>query len=195
MQVLERLINHFIAIVNEGEQAFVVRKLASSLIAIFQHHSTQWKRALWQLAASLAHGGYVPEQESQTVDFLSGVLPALTTLQATALLFFSVALAEETLRLDAEPQDLVRPVIQRAVTNIKDGFLLVQYVVQQIAHHPAIADSESPEVTLVNEAMSSWKVRGMRHRLLPHLRVSLLTRLLIVGMAWRIREPSASWPW
>ncbi|KAJ5323818.1 Armadillo-like helical [Penicillium atrosanguineum] len=157
VQILERLINHFIGIVNEGEQAFVIRKLASSLIAIFRHPTTSWKRALWQLAASLAHGSFVQEEQSQTVDFLSGVLPALSTPQATALLFFSVSLAEETLRLDTEPQNLVAPVIQRAVSNIKDGFLLVQYIMRQIAQHPSISQSESPEITLGVEAMIAWK--------------------------------------
>lgn len=159
-EIQERLTNHFIAMVNEGEQAFVTRKLASSLITVFRHHATPWKRALWQLAASLAHGGYVSEQEAQTVDFLS-VIPALTTEQATALSFFSLALAEETLRLDTEPQDLVGPVVQRAVTNIKDGFLLVQYIMQQIANHPGLAQSDSPDVALGIEAMSSWKVRSI----------------------------------
>lgn len=163
-EIQERLINHFISMVNEGEQAFVTRKLASSLITVFRHHATPWKRALWQLAASLAHGGYVSEQEAQTVDFVR-VMPALTTEQATALLFFSIALAEETLRLDTEPQDLVGPVVQRAVANIKDGFLLVEYVMQQISHHPALAQSESPEVSLGIEAMSSWKVRDTVLRL------------------------------
>lgn len=157
-EISERLINHFIAMVNEGEQAFVIRKLASSLITIFRHQATPWKRALWQLAASLAHGGWVSEQEAQTVDFLE-LMPALNTAQATALVFFSIALAEETLRLDTEPQDLVRSVVQRAVTNIKDGLLLVHYILQQIAHHPALTQSDSPEVTLVVETMSSWKVR------------------------------------
>ncbi|KAJ5665335.1 Armadillo-like helical [Penicillium maclennaniae] len=156
-QILELLVNHFITIVNEGEQAFVIRKLASSLIAIFRHPTIPWKRALWQLAASLAHGNFVQEDQSQTVDFLSGVLPALSTPQATALLFFSVSLAEETLRLDTEPQNLVAPVIQRAVSNIKDGFLLVQYIMRQIAQHPSISQGESPEITLANEAMIAWK--------------------------------------
>lgn len=157
-EIQERLINHFIAMINEGEQAFVIRKLASSLIAIFRHHASPWKRALWQLTASLAHGGYISEQQAQTVDFLS-VMPALTTEQATALLFFSVALAEETLRLDTEPQDFVGTINQRAVANIKDGFLLVQYIMRQIANHPALASSNSPEVALSIEAMNSWKVR------------------------------------
>lgn len=163
MEIQERLINHFITMVTEGEQAFVIRKLASSLITIFRHHASPWKRALWQLAASLAHGGYISEQEAQTVDFLS-VMPALNTEQATALLFFSVALAEEALRLDTEPRDLVGPAIQRAVANIKDGFLLVQYIMQQISNHPALAESDSPEVALSIEAMNSWKVMTLSPR-------------------------------
>lgn len=168
-EIQERLINHFIAMVNDGEQAFVTRKLASSLIAIFRHHASPWKRTLWQLAASLAHGGYISEQEAQTVDFL-GVMPALTTEQATALLFFSVALAEETLRLDTEPQDLVGPVLQRAVANIKDGFLLVQYIMQQIAHHPGLTNNDSPEVALSIEAMNSWKVKKLEVHFVPNTR-------------------------
>ena len=175
VQILERLVNHFIAIVNEGEQAFVIRKLASSLIAIFRHPTTSWKRALWQLAASLAHGGFVQEEQSQTVDFLSGVLPALSTPQATALLFFSVSLAEETLRLDTEPQNLVAPVIQRAVSNIKDGFLLVQYIMRQIAQHPSVSQGESPEITLANEAMIAWKVSLLAQGRYPVPMTRLLT--------------------
>ncbi|KAJ5758926.1 hypothetical protein N7520_006082 [Penicillium odoratum] len=156
-QILERLINHFITIVNEGEQAMVVRKLASSLVAVFRNAASSWGRALWQLAASLAHGGYVSESDSQTVDFLNGVLPVLNTQKATALLFFSVALAEEALRLETEPQDLVGSAIQRVVANIGDAFLLVQYIIRQIAYHVSEASSGSMESTLGNEAMGSWK--------------------------------------
>ncbi|KAJ5708602.1 hypothetical protein N7488_008403 [Penicillium malachiteum] len=156
-QILERLINHFVTIVNEGEQTMVVRKLASSLVAIFRHTASSWKQALWQLAASLAHGGFVSESESQTVDFLNGVLPTLSTSKATALVFFSIALAEEASRLEAEPQDLVGSVIQRVVENIGDAFLLVQYILRQIAYHAAEAGSESMEATLSHEAMGSWK--------------------------------------
>ncbi|KAJ5784668.1 Armadillo-like helical [Penicillium pulvis] len=156
-QILERLVNHFITIVNEGEQAMVVRKLASSLVAVFRNSASSWKRAIWQLAASLAHGGYVAESDSQTVDFVNGVLPVLNTQKAIALVFFSVALAEEALRLEAEPQDLVGSVIERVVENIGDAFLLVQYIIRQIAYHASEAGSESMESTLGNEAMGSWK--------------------------------------
>lgn len=121
------------------------------------------------------------------MDFLS-VMPALTTEQATALLFFSVALAEETLRLDTEPQDLVGPVLQRAVVNIKDGFLLVQYIMQQIANHPALANSDSPEVALCIEAMSSWKVSNPKHALLSE-HLTAYSFLLSLGLARCPRKP------
>lgn len=159
-EILQRLINHFIIIVNEGEQAMVVRKLASSLVAVFRNQASSWRRALWQLAASLAHGEYVPERESQTVEFLSGVLPALTTQKATALVFFSVALAEETLRLEFEPQELVGQAIERAVENIQDAFLLVKYIMQQVSYNAAEHGEDPTQITLVNEAMSSWKVKS-----------------------------------
>ncbi|KAJ5689414.1 Armadillo-like helical [Penicillium macrosclerotiorum] len=157
LQILERLINHLITIVNEAEQAMVVRKLASSLVTIFKHPASNWKRALWQVAASLANGSFVSEQQSQTIPFSSGVLPNLDTQKTMALVFFSVALAEETLRLEAEPQDLVGPVIQRSSTNIRDAFLLVQYILPQISHpnHPSM--NEYLQKTLGSEIMSSWK--------------------------------------
>lgn len=158
VEILAQLVNHFVAIVNEGEQAMVIRKLASSLTTIFRHPKSQCKRAIWQLAASLAHGGYVSEQQSQTVDFLSGVLPALNTQQALALSFFSVALAEDGLRLEVEPQD-AKPILERCQANIEDGFLLVRYIMQQISISVAALREESTEVSLGNEAMSSWKVR------------------------------------
>ncbi|KAJ5983521.1 hypothetical protein N7481_005620 [Penicillium waksmanii] len=156
VEILAQLVNHFVAIVNEGEQAMVIRKLASSLTTIFRHPKSPWKRAIWQLAASLAHGGYVSEQESQTVDFLNGVLPALSTQQALALSFFSVALAEDGLRLEVEPQD-AKPILERCQANTEDGFLLVRYIMQQISISEAALREESTEVTLGNEAMSSWK--------------------------------------
>ncbi|KAJ5104854.1 hypothetical protein NUU61_002201 [Penicillium alfredii] len=159
VQVMHHLVNHFVTRVNRGEQAMVTRKLASSLVTIFRHPASLWKRALWQVAASLVHGGYVSEEECQTVDFFNGVLPAMAKEQAVALVFFSVALAEETLRLDAEPQDLAvdGSVIQRAVLNTKDGLLLVQYILQQLVHQVNVADDNAVDLTLGSEAMGAWK--------------------------------------
>lgn len=158
MQISQHLINHFIAIVEEGEQAMVTRKLASSLVTIFRHPKSITKRALWQLAASLANGGFVSEEDAQAADFLGRCLPALNPQKATALLYFSVALAEEGSRLETEPQDLAEPVIKRIIKNIKDALLLVQYILQQLSSHTQGGEDAPTDEILGTEAMGSWKV-------------------------------------
>ncbi|KAJ5775408.1 uncharacterized protein N7511_000419 [Penicillium nucicola] len=169
-EIMQHLINRFVALVNKGEQAMVVRKLASSLVAIFRHPVTPWKQAVWQLAACLAHGGHISEEESQAVDFQGRILPALGKNGSGALLFFSTALAEEAYRLDSEPQDGAgdKPAIQRAILNIKDGLLLAQYVLREMAHHSKVAGDDVVDGALGAEAMSSWKtwlgVHGNRQR-------------------------------
>lgn len=157
-EIMQHLINRFVSLVNNGEQAMVVRKLASSLVAIFRHPVTPWKQAIQQLAASLVHGGYISEEQSQVVDFQEKILPAMSKNGSGALLFFSIALAEEALRLDSEPQDGTgdTSAIQRAIMNIKDGLLLGRYVLMEIIEHAAGIDAAG--VALAVEAMNSWKV-------------------------------------
>lgn len=157
---MQHLINRFVALATNGEQAMVVRKLASSLVAIFRHPVTPWKQAIWQLAASLVHGGYVSEDQSQAVDFQEQILPALSKSGSGALLFFSIALAEEALRLDSEPQEGSgdSSAVQRAIHNVKDGLLLVQFVLGEIMQHAKVAGDDVIDVALAAEAMNSWKV-------------------------------------
>lgn len=159
-EIMQHLINRFVALVTNGEQAMVLRKLASSLVAIFRHPVTPWKQALQQLAASLIHGGYIPEEQAQVVDFQEKILPALNKNVSGALLFFSISLAEEALRLDSEPQDGAgeSSAIQRAILNIKDGLLLGRFVLMGIMEHAGTAEVGSADVTLAVEAMNSWKV-------------------------------------
>lgn len=187
LEILAQLINHFVAIVNEGEQAMVIRKLASSLTTIFRHPKCSWKRAIWQLAASLAHGGYVSEEQAQTVNFLDGVLPALNTQQALALAFFSVALAEDGLRLEVEPRD-AKSILERSQSNIEDGFLLVRYIMQQISNSEAALREDSTEVTLGNEAMGSWKVSQISVLTLIYFILYILICLSSKGLARRLRK-------
>jgi hypothetical protein len=157
---MQHLINRFVHMVNKGEQAMVVRKLASSLVAIFRHPVTPWKQAVWQLAASLVHGGYVSEELARGVDFQKRILPELNKNGSGALLFFSIALAEEALRLDSEPQDgaTETSALQRALLNIKDGLLLVQFVLNGMMQQAQTAGDDALDVSLGAEAMSSWKV-------------------------------------
>ncbi|QQK43222.1 Importin 13, putative [Penicillium digitatum] len=169
-EIMQHLINRFVALATNGEQAMVVRKLASSLVAIFRHPVTPWKQAIWQLAASLVHGGYVSEDQSQAVDFQEQILPALSKSGSGALLFFSIALAEEALRLDSEPQEGSgdSSAVQRAIHNVKDGLLLVQFVLGEIMQHAKVAGDDVIDVALAAEAMNSWKtwlgIHGNRQR-------------------------------
>lgn len=148
----------------------VIRKLASSLIAIFKNVNSSWEHTLWQLAASLSHGAYVKQQDCQRVDFLTGLLPTLSTPKATALAFFSVALAEEALRLDNEPRDSVRTVIRRVMSNMDVAFVLVKFILEKITDHSMSTGIPVREINvgngitvdqaaLVNEAMGTWRVR------------------------------------
>lgn len=169
LQVLEHLIHHFVAIVKEGEQAMVVRKLASSIVTLFRLSECPCERILQQVAASLAHGNFVSEQQAQTVDFSTGVLPTLNTQQATALVVFSVTLAEVTLRLEDEPQELVGPALRRAVSNTGDGLLLVQYILPQVSDQSKGGLDKQVHQTLGSEVMNSWKawLSLASNRLLP----------------------------
>jgi hypothetical protein len=159
-EIMQHLINRFVHMVNKDEQGMVVRKLASSLVAIFRHPVTPWKQAVWQLAASLVHGGYVSEELARGVDFQERILPELNQNGSAALLFFSIALAEEALRLDSEPQEGAADTsaLQRALLNIKDGLLLVQFVLNGMMQHAQTAGDDAVDVALGAEAMSSWKV-------------------------------------
>ncbi|KAF3392598.1 Importin beta-like protein [Penicillium rolfsii] len=157
LQIFEHLIHNFVMIVKAGEQAMVVQKLASSLVTVFKHSACPSERVLWQVAASLAHGGYVSEQQAQTVDFSTGVLPNLDTQQVTALLFFSVTLAEATLRLEDEPHEVSGPAVRRAVTNTQDGLLLVKNILPQISDQHGRALDMQIHQTLGSEVMNSWK--------------------------------------
>ena len=94
-ELLGRLVDHYVLLVNGAERSLVLRKLASSLVTIFLKPSSPWTCAILNVAASLVNGKYVPEEQCRSVDLTSTVLPAMTEAQALALLYFSHVLAEE----------------------------------------------------------------------------------------------------
>ncbi|KAJ5322749.1 Armadillo-like helical [Penicillium brevicompactum] len=169
-EITQHLINRFVDLVNEGEQALVVRKLASSLVAILRHPATPMKQAVLQLAASLAHGEFVSEELVQGVDFEERILPRLNQHASGALLFFSIALAEEALRVDSEPQAGAgqTSTLQRAILNMKDGLTFVQFILRNTMLIARTAGEDVVSVDLAAEAMSSWKTwlgfHGIRQR-------------------------------
>lgn len=166
----------------------MVRKLASSLVAILRHPITPLKKAIWQLAASLVHGGYVSEEVARGVDFAERILPELNKNATGALLFFSIALAEEALRADSESQGGQTSVLQRAIWNMQDGLSLVQFVLNGIMQYAHTSGDDAVDVALATEAMSSWKVR---HGEGPsNLGIVLLTNH-VIDVARVSRNPSA----
>lgn len=94
-ELLGRLIDHYVFLVNRGERSLVLRKLASSLVTIFLKPTAPWTRAILNVAASLVNGKYVSEEQCQEIDIGSTVLPAMNEGQVVALLYFSHILAEE----------------------------------------------------------------------------------------------------
>lgn len=92
----------FVALVNWGEKPLVLRKLASSLVAVFLRPNTSWNRAICDLAESLSNRNQVPKEQYLPSDFEGAALPALNELQIAALLLFSTTMAEEAVKRSAQ---------------------------------------------------------------------------------------------
>ncbi|KAL1860145.1 member of the karyopherin-beta [Paecilomyces lecythidis] len=153
-ELIERLINHFVLFAGRDEKPVVLRKLASSLVAIFLKPNAPWRRALWHLAACLAHGGYIPEDQSLSVDFQTAALPHLGHSQIVALLYFSAALAEEASKwyMESRRSGDDHPISE----NIEDALTLSEFVLS------LILQQESPDQDTNagpgNEAITSYNV-------------------------------------
>ncbi|KAL4784627.1 armadillo-type protein [Aspergillus varians] len=159
-ELIGRLIDHYVFLVNGGERV-VIRKLASTLATIFLKADAPWTRAILSLGASLVHGKNVREEECASIDFQTGILPALSENQVISLLYFSNILAEEISRLGTEsrkPGDT-----HRISENIRDAFLLVEFVLSQILQHGASGGSipnEVPGTEAINSYQSWISVRS-----------------------------------
>ena len=97
-EILGRLLDHYVLLVNGGERAVVLRKLASSLVTIFLKPKSPWTRAILNVAVSLVVDKYVPEERCQGIDMETAALLAMNETQLVALLYFSHVLAEDTNR-------------------------------------------------------------------------------------------------
>ncbi|PWY75182.1 importin 13 [Aspergillus heteromorphus CBS 117.55] len=160
-ELLGRLIDHFVFLVNAGERPFVIRKLASSLATIFLKPNAPWTRAVSNLTASLANGKHVPEEQSNPLSLRTDVLPALSERQLTCLLYFVNTLAEDINRWSAEPRRVKEE--RDFSPNVQDAFELVDWVLCHIVRQHS-ADMALPEEALGTEAISAYQawlaVRG-----------------------------------
>ncbi|KAE8150709.1 putative importin 13 [Aspergillus avenaceus] len=125
-ELLRRLIDHYVLLVNGGERALVIRKLATSLATIFLKPNAPWNHALWHLAASLANGKHLPEERCRSFDLHSAVLPAMSEEQVMSLLHFSTILGEELTRWNSESRR--NGDCNRISENTKHAFVLVEFV-------------------------------------------------------------------
>ncbi|KAE8317807.1 armadillo-type protein [Aspergillus transmontanensis] len=160
-ELLGRLIDHYVLLVNGGERPLVVRKLASSLATIFLKPNAPWNHALWNLAASLANGKHLLEEQCQSFDLQNAVLPAMSERQVVSLLYFSNILAEEINRWS--PESRRNGDSNRASENIKHAFLLVEFVLRHMLQQESSGHSISdgaPGVEAINSYQSWALVRN-----------------------------------
>lgn len=153
-ELIGRLIDHYVVLVNGGERV-VIRKLASTLATIFLKTDAPWTRAILSLGASLANGKKVHEEDCGSLNLQNNILPALSESHIISLLYFSNILAEETGRLGTESRKAGDT--QRISENIRDAFILVEFVLSQILQHSASGGSIANEV-LGTEAINCYHV-------------------------------------
>ncbi|GMF70949.1 unnamed protein product [Aspergillus oryzae] len=129
--------------------------LASSLATIFLKPNAPWNQALWNLAASLANGKHLSEEQCQSFDLQDAVLPAMSERQVVSLLYFSNILAEEINRWS--PESRRNGDSNRASENIKHAFLLVEFVLRHMLQQESSGHSISDGAPGV-EAINSYQV-------------------------------------
>ncbi|KAL3471404.1 armadillo-type protein [Aspergillus californicus] len=153
-ELVGRLIDHYVFLVNGGEAPLVIRKLASTLATIFLKVDAPWTRAVLSLGASLANGKNIREQECVSIDLQHAILPAMSERQVVSLLYFSNTLAEEISRLSQESRKSRD--VQRISDNVRDAFRLMEFVLSRILQHNASGGSDSSEIA-GTEAINSYQ--------------------------------------
>lgn len=133
----------------------MVRKLASSLATIFLRPGSPWTHALLNLAASLANGKYIPEEQCQSLDLEAAILPVMSETQVVSLLYFSNILAEDLDKCSADRRGGEGN--RRVRRNAGDAFTLVQYVLHHVLHQEASGTPVS-DAAAGTEAINSYQV-------------------------------------
>lgn len=161
------MVGHYAVLVNSGEGPLVVRKLATTLATIFLKPRAPWTRAIWNVAASLAGGKYVPEHQARSVDLLNSILPAMSQPQIVALLYFCNVLAEDMNKWSPEFRNDAD--IQRAAANIQDAFVVVEFVLRHFLMQESGQNSYDPAPGI--EALNAYGVSSPWVCILSSIRV------------------------
>lgn len=80
------------------------RKLCSTLTTYFIQSPIPWKLPIWHLSICFARGDVVSLNDIDRETDISDILPALSSFQLTALLWFASTLAEEVGRVESNTQ-------------------------------------------------------------------------------------------
>lgn len=155
--LLARLVNCFVLLINRNETALVTRKFFSTMTGFFFKNDAPWKYCIRHIATSLAHAQYLPKENPQYLPeedadqhgFETSILPSLSYERLLAVLSFSAALAEESLRYNTD--GYVAPISMKII------FCPLTYLLEL---NPALASKQtcemcSPWLTMALNAQSA----------------------------------------
>ncbi|EFW23006.1 hypothetical protein D8B26_006551 [Coccidioides posadasii str. Silveira] len=152
--LLIRLVDCFLLLVNKNETSVVMRKFITSMTAMFFKPQAPWTRCIRHVAISLANGKYLPEEQADLQSFQTLVLPSLNYDRLLAVMSFSTTLAEESVRHAQNSSGYQ----DRLTANMNDAFFLINYSFQRAINNAQASannvSSDQPTNT-AQEAISS----------------------------------------
>ena len=99
--LLSQLINCLIRCLDQMAGPLVIKKLCSTLVVYFLHFSSLWPMCVKHLIHSLCIGEAVPTEWLEEAPETTTLVKKLSIEKASAALWFSMALAEEVGKADA----------------------------------------------------------------------------------------------
>ncbi|KMP03273.1 KapN [Coccidioides immitis RMSCC 2394] len=152
--LLIRLVDCFLLLVNKNETPVVMRKFITSMTAMFFKPQAPWTHCIRHVAISLANGKYLPEEQADLQSFQTLVLPSLNYDRLLAVMSFSTTLAEESVRHAQNSSGYQ----DRLTANMNDAFFLINYSFQRAINNAQASannvSSDQPTNT-AQEAISS----------------------------------------
>lgn len=129
-QLLYRLLEWLIQLVNAKESTLVIRKLCSALIAYYLRPSGPWNQCIRHLIVSLNAGQPIPfDQLTAQQSTTSSIIDTLNAAQIQPTLWFATGLVEEVNKADnASIQNY--KYYERVSSNIADVVELLHYSIK-----------------------------------------------------------------